>query len=350
MLSALAARKARLQATPDSRTPSHTPPVAGSPFKRKSSTHAPITVAKKRRVQPSRSATIPRTLGRQDIDEADSSSGESSSGQTQAQPVTRRGPPRRGWSPGAALHSSSDEGAFDNSFASNEPVSSAVGLGKSTLLPIADISTFQPLLGQNVFPLAADEELPFLPHPPSSPSKLLLLRCSERLTFVGVYSLTLIYGSISLNGTTLHPSAQAHRVFAPRSSPLPVIECVVPRGDAIQNLTSSGPISNAIQRADAAVVIHELGTGVEGLGHACKTFDDVFHPPRSHLSTLCDIGLRGVQMVHQFCPFIPTPLMKYPRYPVRRVTFRFSYFPHRGRLLCSRRALPQISPRRVKCI
>jgi len=157
------------------------------------------------------------------------------------------------------------------------------------------LSTFQPVLDQNTFSLTADECAAL--GLSDDPALALVFASADTLALVGSCSLVVLYGCVSMLGAVLHPSRTAHRVFAPRSSPLPVMRA---HGD------SGAPKSTCVACPDrirlhfsgikTVVVLQELRTGVEGLGHVVRTFDDVFIPPRN-LSSAVQLPISGVYMV-----------------------------------------------------
>ncbi|KAF8709245.1 mRNA cleavage and polyadenylation factor CLP1 P-loop, partial [Rhizoctonia solani] len=121
-----------------------------------------------------------------------------------------------------------------------------------------------------------------------SATKIVLLNQGESLLFVGTMELTLLQGHIQLLGTTLSPSKTSHKIFAPRSHPIPVLDALGPTTNAsFETLSQNGPqlISNlpkhiveAISPSHVVLVLQELLTGVEQLGQVVRTFAGVFEP------------------------------------------------------------------------
>jgi polynucleotide 5'-hydroxyl-kinase GRC3/NOL9 len=91
------------------------------------------------------------------------------------------------------------------------------------------LSTYQPIHGQNLFQLSSDEGSAL---GLSGPAITLVLSPSATVAFVGAYRLRILRGSISLLGTIISPSRVLHRVFAPRSSPIPMIEALAAHGES----------------------------------------------------------------------------------------------------------------------
>ncbi|KAF9813050.1 hypothetical protein IEO21_05786 [Rhodonia placenta] len=160
------------------------------------------------------------------------------------------------------------------------------------------LSTFCPILDQNMFHLT-EEEMKQCNLPSGQRGTLLVLSLGETLTLLGTCSLIVLHGSISLYGATLHASSTVHRVFAPRSSPLPVIESLSQtRHPRDISLALPSRIRAAATAGRAAVLLQDIQTGVEGLGLVCRTFDGVFAPSRwQSSSAVPDLGLNSVKLV-----------------------------------------------------
>ncbi|CUA70344.1 Polynucleotide 5'-hydroxyl-kinase GRC3 [Cryptococcus neoformans var, neoformans B-3501A] [Rhizoctonia solani] len=118
-------------------------------------------------------------------------------------------------------------------------------------------------------------------------ARIILLNEGESLFFVGAMELTLLQGSIQLLGTTLTPSRTSHKIFAPRSHPIPILDALSQQAgtssqDSSQKicLVSELPVHiiKSISTAHVVVVIQELVTGVEGLERVVQTFTGVFEP------------------------------------------------------------------------
>ena len=337
MLSAVAARKARLAQTqaqsPTSSTlPTALPPsiplpeqkVKGPssaqkpssqkpPSKRKLSSYQEGSTKKKktqnRKSSPARYFAQPTDgFKLQDVviavDESDSESSESSQSSSsddesplRIQPTAKTAAKRRSraWSPSAPLSDSSDEDEDENGTA--EPLVLDTLNISSSSRPLeaapAQLSTFKPILQQNVLPLDSADVGDCL-----GKRALLLLKQSETVALLGAYTLTILRGTISLAGVSLQASPTSHRVFAPRSSPIPVIQCQRAPSKNTQLPPLPANILAAAQGYDAVISIQEMITGVEGLGKICRTFDGAFAPSRWRRSQLqFDLGLDSVYFV-----------------------------------------------------
>ncbi|KAI6040649.1 hypothetical protein EDC04DRAFT_2674743 [Pisolithus marmoratus] len=120
---------------------------------------------------------------------------------------------------------------------------------------------------------------------------VLVLNASESAALLGVYLLTVLQGHANLCGITLGPSTTHHRVFAPRSSPIPVISWVPTERYSKRPLPSSVHAS-----PDATVVLIQYAdTGVEGLSRVCRVFENVFKPARD--TPARDIGIPEIRLI-----------------------------------------------------
>jgi polynucleotide 5'-hydroxyl-kinase GRC3/NOL9 len=189
---------------------------------------------------------------------------------------------RRKWSPSRMVEDSSEEDSAE--------VSAGPELDLSPFFPrsarkpvVFDenriLSTFQPTTDQNTFVLTAEEVSALDSSSQNVGGTILILTPADSLCILGACLLTVVHGSISLCGSTLHSSSIAHRIYAPRSSPLPII----------RHAAGGGSIAGSIQlphrflefpRNSAIILLRELPTGVEGLGQICRSFEGVFEPSK----------------------------------------------------------------------
>src|SRR5205085_10242778 len=114
----------------------------------------------------------------------------------------------------------------------------------------------------------------------SQSARILILAPSNTLCLLGSYMLTVLLGSITLCGVRLCPSTTTHHVFAPSCSPLPILRPSSYDGDLTDPMPINFPqrIRTMLLPDRAAILIQELKSGVEGLGHVCKTFNGMFIP------------------------------------------------------------------------
>jgi len=158
------------------------------------------------------------------------------------------------------------------------------------------LTTFYPVRDQNVFHLS-NEETRSLGLSYLSSGRLFALQEGETVSFVGTYRLTVIVGSLSICGAILSPSPRTHDVFAPRSSPLPVLKaCSNPENESWKP-TPPDRLKDIFQASNTVFILQELRTNVEGLGSVCKTFESVFRPSRLSGEDKLDLRLAGIHMV-----------------------------------------------------
>jgi polynucleotide 5'-hydroxyl-kinase GRC3/NOL9 len=122
--------------------------------------------------------------------------------------------------------------------------------------------------------------------------------------------LTLLQGSIRLLGTILSPSKTSHKIFAPRSHPIPVLEALgVPASTSFGISSQEGPdlisrlpkhITQALSSSHVVLALQELVTGVEELGRVVQTFSGIFEPDLRDRGATQQI-LRSAYMVNDSC-------------------------------------------------
>ncbi|KAL4250974.1 Polynucleotide 5'-hydroxyl-kinase GRC3 [Abortiporus biennis] len=333
MLSAIAARKARLQSqnSPSSSpTPSQQNAPSSdiseelsnviSPSKRKS-----VALAKPARKKHKKTPRAPEPKparyfqekrdGFQSQDDVIVVSDEDvegdlgqSSGEENIE-VTGAPSKRRAWSPSALVDDSSESGSEEEDVVLESqsildtpiPPQKSVQLNRDREEQVI-LTTYQPTHNSNLFHLT-EEELRSL-HPSGSVSSasgcLLFLTGHEKLALMGTYTLTLLSGAVNLAGVTLRSSHILHPVFAPRSSPIPVIESLVVSESVPANVIVNYPqrVSNAVTQYPTVLLVQELRTGIEGLGRICRTFETSFElPGKLSTSKRNDIGLQGVHLI-----------------------------------------------------
>jgi polynucleotide 5'-hydroxyl-kinase GRC3/NOL9 len=203
---------------------------------------------------------------------------------------------KRRWSPSAPYVDADPDGEHDASGDEADDVNDTIPVP-----PVSQpLSTFRPIPSQNIFSLTEEEVISLLSPPPASaststssssgPGTLLLPIPGETISLLGTYTLTVLSGSVSILGTILSASLKTYRVFAPRSSPIPVIEpttelgkpLVVDLGGNGQSDDGANGVKEELRRrlkeAFCVILIRELKTGVEGLGDVCRVFEGVFKP------------------------------------------------------------------------
>jgi polynucleotide 5'-hydroxyl-kinase GRC3/NOL9 len=306
MLSAIAARKARL---------THPPPSPKSSTKRRH-THTPGVnpSAKKSRKATSKSHSkqkndITTTVFKEEnvvsLDYSDDDSNMSITlDQQEPTQILHERPlepslrERTAYSPSRPVVPLADSSDYaSDASESEQPVTDLSQLFPyNRPLPIEEpqiLSTYRPIHGQNLFELSSGEGSAL---GLSGPAVTLVLSPSATVSFVGAYRLRILRGSISLLGTIIPSSRVLHRVFAPRSSPIPVIGALAAHGESSKSLYDIPTrIISVIDEDDVIIVLQELRTGIEGLGRVMRTFEGVFH--QADPEGASDIPLGGVHFV-----------------------------------------------------
>ncbi|KZT09937.1 uncharacterized protein LAESUDRAFT_673600 [Laetiporus sulphureus 93-53] len=208
---------------------------------------------------------------------------------------------KRAWSSSAPLRDSSDE---DDEVAETGEEATSLSANvypPSPSVPSPFMSTFAPVIDQNVFYLTAEEVQALLRLSQGSERSgtMIVLLAGETLALLGTYAFTVLQARIALAGVVLDASDASYHVFAPRSSPIPIIEGLPSIKDT-QDCVAIIPqrIKDSIPAGATVILLQELRTGVEGLGFTCRTFKDVFSPsPSQRLSPLCDLQLHGVHLL-----------------------------------------------------
>ncbi|KAF9037057.1 hypothetical protein BJ165DRAFT_1503025 [Panaeolus papilionaceus] len=206
-------------------------------------------------------------------------------------PTSKRQSKKRAWSPNMPLleNSSSDSSLDDEDIDAGEPFA---GLDGSTL-PLTPkpsrpsqgspdegvqlASMFEPSLDENIFFLSEDEAKTL---GSTGTGTLVGLNFHDTLCLLGTCTFTLLQGCLQVNGARLHPTLKKHRLFAPRSSALPLFKC---GSEKLPPLLLSSSIPSRLQglfNHRVVIMFQELRTGIENLGRACRTFENIFDLPR----------------------------------------------------------------------
>lgn len=313
MLSAVAARKAKLEARQLSQQPSTSTTTEENAAKNEK----PLSKRKlsqrtsKKPESKKRKVTRKEERGRYfvqdetnsqhevilvDEESSDSSEGEAPLDENEPKTFARR------WSPSAPLHSSDDEAAGLEEEAPTFSLAPTVKISNTQSPPL--LSTWRPIKNQTIFALES-EDVQALRLVDTANARLCALHKGDRLTLVGVYSLTVIHGAVTLAGTKLLPQTGSHKVFAPWSSPLPAIQCAAARSSSGDVSTALSPrLQQVVSGADAAIIVQELSTGIEGLGRICRTFENVFTLPGAR--PVDDMEMNGVHYVGAFLALLMT--------------------------------------------
>jgi polynucleotide 5'-hydroxyl-kinase GRC3/NOL9 len=314
MLSAIAARKARLQLTPQV-----------SSKKRKSSPKTPQIPEKRPRSHPSFNSSAKGTrknTPKHDVTTSVTTSPDALTGEEDAIPpnssddddsdmsitlddkdttLVPQGHPTeptrrertKAWSPSRPVVDSSDEASDVSVQPLSDPSHFFHHIRPLPNEELEILSTYQPVHGQNMFRLLMEEGSAL---GLSGPAVILVLSPSATVSFVGTYRLRVLRGSISLLGTIIQSSHVLHHVFAPRSSPIPVIRAHMAHEESSKSLSDiPAQIINTIAEDDVLIVLQELRTGIEGLGRVVRTFEGVFDQVNPEGAP--DLPLKGVHLV-----------------------------------------------------
>jgi polynucleotide 5'-hydroxyl-kinase GRC3/NOL9 len=162
------------------------------------------------------------------------------------------------------------------------------------------LSTFKPAPGQNFFTVSGGECSSL---GVNDPGTIVCLTAEDTLCLLGNFQLTVLQGSLELFGIILPASKTAHRVYAPRCSPLPIIKSG--RGQNSASVPDARAVPYRLRGIfgfNTVVMFHSLETGVEGLGRICRPFDGMFEPSR--ISTSSAMGVPGLYMVCYLALFV----------------------------------------------
>ncbi|KAF9478424.1 hypothetical protein BDN70DRAFT_879948 [Pholiota conissans] len=319
MLSAVAARKAALAAqtpaplesTPTASGSSPVPPRNGTskrrmssknsrpePKKAKKSSTAPKVTQNTDDFKQQRDVIMVRDSD--DGTEDDDSEAAMSMYEKETLPEPEQTTTKRAWSPSQPVADSSDEETPEQDPIPIDMSSLFPGMSTSKSSSSSDgpLSTFQPIIDQNIFSLNESEcNLLGL----SIPTTLVGLGTDDSICLLGTCTLTVLQGSVTLSGTTINPSLTKYPIFAPRSSPLPILRpTFISHPQSILNASTLSPRLQPILDFRTVIVIQENRTSVEGLGRICRTFEGVFEPSRWQKSSAqAPFSIPGVYMITQ---------------------------------------------------
>ncbi|KAJ7644095.1 hypothetical protein FB45DRAFT_896891 [Roridomyces roridus] len=197
-------------------------------------------------------------------------------------------PPRskqRAWSPSAPpLNDSSDEEEQDGAYPASPPETQP-------------LTTFRVVPNKNTVWLQPAEIAAL--GLSSDTATVLGLSAGETVGLLGTYTFTVLRGAVSIFGVCMPAEARAHNVFAPRSSPIPILEALNDEPSSFNDAPAC--LRPLYENYGTLVVIQPLNTGVEELGKICRTFEGVFKPSRWQQINAADDELRipGVYMLTQ---------------------------------------------------
>lgn len=295
MISAVAARKAALAAQKPLLEPVSSPAQINP--KRKASSQPEKKKSKKLKSKSTRQVSTDVFKEQEDVIIMDSgeSSDEDMSMLEDSDKEDSQSPGGRAWS--LNQDSSDDsmemnaEGAakLDISSFFNKSHQPQEDLDENSLL-----STFEPSPDENIFFLTAEEQSTFNL---SDRATIIALNPHDSLCLLGTCKLTILHGSITLCGITLLPSSTKHPIYAPRSSPLPIIRPSSKTASTLKPETLS-PRLLKILGFKAVIILQELRTNIQDLGRICRSFEGVFEPSKWQKTVAIDpFEIPGLYMV-----------------------------------------------------
>lgn len=323
MLSAVAARKAALAQSQTHSAdllpisvrqnvlqPSPSPSKATSVQKRKSNASVPVSTSHPKKQKSRSNGSLDTRVRFQGAHAQDTTPDYDGMHVDHDQVPPPREPPlpstiaftgKRQWSPSRPVNSSSSSSSSDVDHLADAsafpPVAAPRPKEDATIL-----STFSPVHEQNIFEITPQESNSLFGSSSCSLSTnavLVVLRPRDALCLLGIYQLNVLKGSVSIDGTFLTPSQESHHIFAPRSSPLPII-----RHRFVDKAVASVQVNSVPARfcqrtgeEDTLLALRELRTGVEVLGSIHPRFAGVFQPELRDSSISNELGLNGVYLV-----------------------------------------------------
>ncbi len=185
---------------------------------------------------------------------------------------------KRAWSPSIPLHDSSEDEDMDGNaqVAPELVIELPARLARTLDINIGQtLSTYAPVSGQNIYHLSCQDIQKMGLQNSMSAGTVVALEHGEKLCILGTCKLILLQGAVTVNGAPLRPSKDPHAIFAPRSSPLPVIQS---RASVKPSATHPIDVSFLPQTHSTLVLLQELQSNVRDLGRVCRTFDGVYEP------------------------------------------------------------------------
>jgi polynucleotide 5'-hydroxyl-kinase GRC3/NOL9 len=200
---------------------------------------------------------------------------------------------KRAWSPSAPINDSSDE---EGEKILDVPVPLALPPAP-THGPPQTLTSFRVLPDKTAFYLES-EEIAALGLAADT-CVLISLSTGQTVSLLGAYMFTVLRGAVSICGIRMPANPVAHRVYAPRSSPIPTLKALYENVQLHSIVAVPERLRPVFESGTILVAFQQLNSGVEGLGTICRPFDGVFKPSRWQLDTDAgnDFRLPGVHMV-----------------------------------------------------
>ncbi|KAJ7180694.1 hypothetical protein C8R46DRAFT_590796 [Mycena filopes] len=201
---------------------------------------------------------------------------------------------KRAWSPSAPIADSSDE---ESEEIADVPVPLVPHRAVATPGSPQTLSSFRVLPEETAFYLGSEETTALGMSADSA--TLIVLSPGETISLLGVYMFTVLQGAVSICGVRAFAAATPHRVFAPRSSPIPALKALNEKVRTQPALVVPQRLRRVFEKSGALVAFQQLSSGVEGLGRICRNFAGVFTPSRFQQDIDPDHDLRipGVHML-----------------------------------------------------
>lgn len=321
MISAVAARKAAqaAQQKPEQQTVQPQPPSLPPPQspKRKPLSQPSGSRKKRKRESKINPKNDTASLNANDvfraqndiivIEDGDDSDGIASSSDLGSDIEILSSPPahlvkRRAWSPSIPVGDSSEDEDMDSDeeLPPELVIDVPARLARQPQTNVGQVlSTYVPVLGQNVHQLSSRDFGKIGLQNLTGTGTVVSLEPGERLCLLGTCKLILLQGSITVNGAPIRPSKIPLPIFAPRSSPLPIIDCQASLKPTVPPIAN---ISLFPQTNSTLVLLQELQSNVRDLGRVCRTFDGVYEPttlPQTQ-SMAAPLQIPGLYLVCMF--------------------------------------------------
>ncbi|PVG04867.1 hypothetical protein CPB86DRAFT_803579 [Serendipita vermifera] len=151
------------------------------------------------------------------------------------------------------------------SYSPSLPITSGEGaeiMDHSLSISPTRMSTFMPRLNDNVFIEKGRHQI-------EQTRVTIIMKPSETLSFLGTIALTLLYGQVTLFGSTIIPSPTRHMIYAPINYPTATIEASIGPNHGSRPSLLPPEIAKRIEPVDSVLVIEDSLSGVEGLNLIC---------------------------------------------------------------------------------
>ncbi|KAJ6581533.1 hypothetical protein B0H19DRAFT_929359 [Mycena capillaripes] len=183
---------------------------------------------------------------------------------------------KRAWSPSAPINDSSDEEDEEILDVPVPPVAHAA----PTHVPPQTLTSFRVLADKTAFYLESEEISALGLSTDTDAATLISLSAGQTVSLLGMYMFTVLQGAVSICGVRMPADSTAHRVYAPRSSPIPTLKALDDKVPIHSIAVVPQRLRSVFESGAILVALHQLSSGVEGMGTICRPFDGVFQPSR----------------------------------------------------------------------